>query len=352
MKSYFIVVAIVLVAAVALIFYQYKNANTQTTKLTGLEIAKISYGLFDKMRRPNGWYYYYERCKEDGNFWECRIDSDSYPQTNAWVMLANLGLYDQTGEQKYLDNANNEMSILMNNCKDAGNTDCLWVLVQMAKLQKTTGNTNYLEKIKNFADKLMEVKTEKGSMMKGIEAREFAVVYGLTGNEKYLNESLSRLKETEEYLASDQVIYTINGLQAKQYSCIKEIAEMEIYKVTADKIHLNNVKAFFDAADAGSHGKSFYSLPAIQPCIEVLFSLYKETGDVKYWEQAYNITQYMITYRWDPPLEEAKKYNGDGAFLFDIYEYNNTKTLTDTGYAVYLLSMMKDTEFQIVRWNK
>jgi len=349
MKNYLIVAAIVLVAAVALIFYQYNTANTQTTKLTGLEIAKMSYGFFGKMRMEDGRYSYREFCTGEGNEKKCEILPHSYTPTNAWVMLADLGLYEATNEQKYLDSAKNEMSVLLDNCKD--NAGCLWTLVQMARLYKNTNDSAYLENIRNFADMLLENESQEGVMMNGIEARQFAAVYSLTGEQKYLAESLNRLQKAENSMDSERLLYTVNGLEVRDFVCSAELARLELYRATKNQKYLDAVKSFFDVADISSHGKELWHQTAIEPCIENLILLYTETGDVKYWNQAYNLTQYMITYRWDSPLQQAEKYNGDGAFLFETYLYNNTKTVTDTGYAVYLLSTMKDTEFQIVDWR-
>lgn len=342
-------ISLIAVSAILILYLGKPLTQPEVKKLSGLEIAQMSYGFFDKMRRGDGKYNYYEICKEEDGLKECDILKESYIPTNAWVMLANLGLYDVTGNQKYLDGAKNEMDVLLDNCKD--NDGCLWTLVQISKLYKMAGDSAYLDKLKVFADRLIEITSEKGAMMKGIEARQFAIVYGLTGDQKYLTESLNRLESGKEYLKSEQVLYTVNGLDVRHYVCSEEIAKFELYKVTGDKKYLTAVRNFFDAAEIGSHGRNFYGLTAIQPCIETLFLLYRETGDLKYWEQTYNLTQYMITYRWDSTLEEAEKYNGDGAFLFDNYQYNNTKTVTDTGYAIYLLSLFKDTEFNIVSWR-
>jgi len=349
MRNY-LIIGIIVAIVVFLVFMIYFTEKP-VKKLTGLEIANMSYGFFDKMRRSNEWYNYSQTCKEEFPLTNCKIDSNSYPQTNAWVMLANLGLYDATKEQRHLNNAKYEMNVLLNNCKNPDDIYCLWVLVQMSELYKRAKDPDYLDKIQNFADKLLEIKTEEGVMMKGIETREFAVAFSLTGDQKYLDESLNRLKTAEEYLKSEGVLYVVNDLQVRDFVCSVELAKLELYKVTEDEKYLNDVKTFFDSADVGTHGEDLYQLTVIQPCIESLLTLYFETGDVKYWNQALNLTYYMITYRWDSPLNMAKKYNGDGGFLFQTYQNENMKTVTDTGYAIYLLSIMKDAKFEIVKWR-
>jgi hypothetical protein len=351
MRNYLILAIIFLITASAIAVFYFTQPKATTAKLTGLEIAKMSYGFFDEMKRQNGWYTYSQTCKEETDYQGCEMDQESYPQTNAWVMLANLGLYDFTREQQYLNDASGEMDILLDNCKDPDNTDCLWVLVQMSELYKRTRDPYHLDKIKFFADKLLEDNTQEGVLMKGIEAREFAIVYGLTGNQKYLNESLNRLEKAKEYLKSEDVIYTTNGLQVKNFVCSAELAKLELYKTTKDERYLLEVRDFFDSAVVGSHGRDLYQLTAIQPCIESLLSLYLATNDAKYWSQTLNLTHYMITYRWDSPLNIAKKYNGDGGFLFETYQFNNSKTVTDTAYAIYLFSMMANTKFEIVSWR-
>jgi hypothetical protein len=251
---------------------------------------------------------------------------------------------------------NVEANDLINACN--GNEDeCMWILTQMIKAYKISNNPQYFNFAKSLGDRLLTNNEEKSAMMSGIEARELALLYELTNNQTYLNEANVRLEKSKAAwgdLSVDQYnepIYSSGSFTLYRFACWTTLAEAEIARVSSDTKARSNVIDFLNLAKIESNYKTLDQLTALQPCVETLLSIYEQTGDVQYYNQAKTTMQYIITYRWDSSLSIAKKYNGDGAYLFNIYTGYDLKTVTDTGYMIYLLSKMPEEKFYILNWR-
>ena len=346
-----VILAVIAVIVVSFILVLYFTRST-TKKLSGLEIAKLSVNFFDKMKRDDGTYDYSMNCTDDSG---CVKTQENYVQSGAWPVLAYAGLYGATSEQQYLQKMNSEASDLLNSCN--GNDDeCMWILTQVIRAYKISGNVEYLNFVKKLGDRLLTDNNNTDAMMTGMEAREFALLYEMTNDQKYLNEARVRLERSKAAwnVAVDefnQPVYSSGSFTLYRFACLTELGEMEIARVSNDNQALANVINFFNQANIESNYINLQQLTAIQPCVETLLILHDQTGDVKYYDQAKSAMQYIITYRWDSPLQIATKYNGDGAYLFDPYMGENLKTTTDTGYMIYLLSRMPKEQFEVLSWR-
>jgi lantibiotic modifying enzyme len=351
-------VAIVLVgfAAAAVIYLLYSGMMTlpgeEIKKMNSLEIAESSLKFLNNMKRSDGRYNYSANCFDASG---CTKTGAVYTQSGAWVVLVYSSLYKATGNQQYLQKMSSEADDLIKSC-DGNEDECMWVLVQMIKAYQTSQNPDYLAFVKNLGDRLLTNNENKNIMMGGIEAREFALLYELTGEQKYLNEARVRLekskaawKETPE--DNNLVVYSDGQFNLYRFACWTELGEAEIARVANDNQALANVINFVSSAKLDQNYRNLEILTAIHPCTETLLSLYKQTADKQYYDQAKTLMQYVVTYRWDSPLSIATKYNGDGAYLFDPYTGDNLKTVTDTGYMIYLLSQMPNEQFQILSWR-
>jgi len=203
---------------------------------------------------------------------------------------------------------------------------------------------------------LMTNNENTGAMMTGIEAREFALLYEVTHDQKYLDEARARLEKSkvawnESVDSYNAPAYSSGQFTFYTFSCWTELAETEIARASNDNQALTNAKNFFNSANIGNNYVEINQLSALQPCAETLLNLYQQTADIQYYNQARAIMQYIITYRWDSPSSIATKYNGDGGYLFELFTGNNTKTVTDTGYMIYLLSQMPNQQFEILSWR-
>jgi len=350
--------AIVLVgfAAAAVIYLLYSGMLTlpgeEIKKMNSLEIAKSSLKFLDDMKRSDGRYAYSANCQDNSG---CTKTGEVYTQSGAWAVLAYSSLYKATGNQQYLQKMESDADDLIDAC-DGNEEECMWILAQMIKAYQTSQNADYLAFVKNLGDRLLAHDDEKDVMLSGIEAREFALLYELTGEQKYLNAAKARLekskaawKETPE--DNNLVVYSNGQFNLYRFACWTELGEVEIARVANDNQALANVINFVSSAKLDQNYRNLEILTAIHPCTETLLSLYKQTADEQYYDQAKTLMQYVVTYRWDSPLLISTKYNGDGAYLFDLYTGDNLKTVTDSGYMIYLLSQMPNDQFQILNWR-
>lgn len=353
-------VAAILVVAFVFAFSLYFLFNTKSTAatmtLTGNEIAQRSANFLDLMRTNDGKYYFVQECVDNSTEIGCYIYELSTQNTNAWPLLAYTSLYKSTADSSYLEKAKEDMRILSEYCS-ANSEDCLWILVQMIEYQKATGDTQYSSLISNLGQQLLVTSEKNSTMLLGIESRELALLYGMNGNETYLHEATTRMYESKSLWSNtgpDELqasLYLDNGFRFYGYSCWTELAQIEIYQATNDESYLASAKSFFDSANIDKHSRKIDQLIALQPCAESLMKLYSISGSQTYRDQALNISQYIVTYRWDPDTQIAQKYNGDYGFLSRSYLYHNWKIITDTSYMIYLLAQMKDDQFQILEWN-
>jgi uncharacterized protein YyaL (SSP411 family) len=351
-------VAIVLVGfvAAAVIYLLYANMLTlpreEIKKMNSLEIAKSSLKFLNDMKRSDGRYDYSTNCNDTSG---CTKTGEVYTQSGAWAVLAYAGLYDATGDQQYLQKMESEAGDLISAC-NGKEDECMWVLVQMINAYKTSHNPDYLAFVKNLGDRLLSNNENKDAMMSGIEAREFAMLYELTNDQKYLDAARARLEKSKAAwdTAVDEYnvpVYSSGSFTMYRFACWTEVGEVEIARVANDSQARANVANFFNSADIENNFRTIDQLSALQPCADGLLKLYAQSGEQKYYDQAKAIMQYIITYRWDSPQSIAKKYNGDGAFLFELYNGENTKTVTETGYMIFLLSQMPSEQFNILKWN-
>ena len=347
------IAVIAFAAAFTLYFFLNSTSTTATVTITGNEIATKSSNFLTKMKRADGKYDYSMNCTDTGG---CVKKGDSYTQTGAWAVLAYAGLYKSTNDPNYLQKMNGEVTDLISSC-NGKEDECLWILVQMIKAYNITKNSQYLTFVENLANRLMTNNDEENSsMLTGIESREFALVYELTGDQKYLNEANVRLAKSKVAWnpaidSFNALIYNSSSFTFYRYACWTELAESEIARASGDNQAKANVINFLKSANFESNYKTMEHLSTLQPCIETLLNAYQQTGDRQYFDQAKFLMQYIITYRWDSPIPVATKYNGDGAFLFEWFTGDNVKTVTDTGYMMYLLSQMPNEQFEILNWR-
>jgi len=351
-----VLIAATAIAAVAYLFF----FAPKTMTMNAMDIAKSSINFLESKRRSDGLYTYSETCSDSG----CKDDNFVYAQTNAWPVLAYTGLYEATDSKDYLAKAKAEMATLKSSC-EKDRDQCLWVLVQMYRLYRATNEKAYADYIITLGERLYASQQSYHPMLTAIEAREFAIMYGLTNDTKYVTAAADRIEFAKRMQTSTSVetvkgtpttvsniAYSVDDFDFHYFACWTELAEIELYKRTGDERYAKSARDFFDKAQVGSHGREIEQMTGIEPCIDALSQLSILTKDESYKTQAINLTQYVVTYRWDSSADIAKKYNGNNGILFHRYtDLENFKTVTDTSYVVFLLSQIKDYEFKILRWR-
>jgi len=343
-------------SALTLYFLFNTTPTNAVTAMSGNQIALRSASFLDGIKTFDNHYYFSVYCSQNSTYNDCVLYDYYLNQTNAWALYSYTNLYSSTGDSSYLGKAQNEMKVISNDCS-ANLDSCLWILVQMINYERVTGDNQYSNLISVLGSRLLSTSENSSTMLLGIESRELALLYEMNGQKQYLDESLARLQMSKNLWSntgSDQtqaLLYVDNGLQFYGYSCWSELAEIELYKATHDNSYLQNAANFFNSANIDKHSRKIEFLVALEPCIDSLQQLSSSTGNQLYMNEALNASQYIVTYRWDPNIQTAKKFNGDSGFLSDVYVEQGWKLTNDASYMIYLLTQMKDSQFQILGWN-
>lgn len=354
MKSLFVlVIALVAFTAAFLLYFlfsfsfQIKSANAQPLLLNSTDIALRSLLFVQNFKRTDGLYDYSYDCANSS----CTMDQTYTDETNAWPILAYAGLYQSTGNSAYLSVMNGDLSNLEKYCTGSS---CMEFIAQLVKAYKISGNPEFLTFAKKMGDVLLSNNNETGIMIKGVEAQEFALLYEATSDQKYLNEAQFRLAESKADWGTGEdtdVVFSSGNFSYYRYACWTELGQFEIAKATNNSTMMQDVQNFFVSANFASSYVNIEYLSALQPCVETLLLLHNQTGNIQYYNEAKTVMQYTVTYRWDAPFDIAKKYNGDGGYLYEFFSSNNTKSITDASYMIYLLTSMPNENFNIVKWN-
>jgi len=352
----FVAALTIYLLASGLIAVPMPQTREHIMEMSGAEIAESSAAFLDAMRREDEQYFYAVDCDENANQKDCVLVAFYPNDTNGWPLIAYSGLYEATGNNAYLQKARTDSQILFRKCSIRPEI-CLWTLVQIMEYQRVTGDQDFAQLISSLGPNLLAESEKNSTMLLGIEARELAMLYQLSGREEYLNEAKQRLQESknlwqengpDKYQTS---LYAVDGFKFYSHSCWTELAEIQIYEASRDQTYLQNAVRFFDSAKVDNYARKIEQLVALQPCIEALLKLAAITGNEKYRTQAISVSQYIVTYRWDPDIPIAMKYNGDGGYMNKVYSFHNAKILPDASYMIYLLTRMKDVQFEILPWR-
>jgi len=313
-------------------------------------IIKEILDYIETQRLNDGFYnylaHYNEQCEMKEGEMVCPYQGEwTFPQTNAWTSLAYLSGYQVLGEQKYLDLAKRDMDRLILHCESKPE-DCLWVLVQAGKLYQETGDSHYLDFLKKEGGMLLGTQSSSQELLLDIEIRELAILYGVTGDSRYLEEAQKRLKLSEDNFNQREFLYkTEEQFLYPQKACWQTLAKIELGKQTEDKTYFEEVKAFLDKAKVMANFERFPHPIEIQPCMETYFELAKATGGRKYYQEGRNLLEKFVTTFWDG--KDAKLIYGEGGTIFNPYPARLTYAqkyvvLTDGSYSLYLLSYLEE----------
>ena len=119
------------------------SAQSDDVEFTGLEIAEKTISFLESLRHEDGNYTWASPCKYD----YCTRSGIPLQQNPAWLALAYSGLYEATGEQRYLDKVKAHMTDLRTDCPP-DNFSCVFVGVQAEKAYQLTEDESYL---RNFS---------------------------------------------------------------------------------------------------------------------------------------------------------------------------------------------------------
>lgn len=372
-----IIIAVILVSA---IFLGYNESmlkkpeveSPDTAILRNVPVADIagnSSVFLDSVEGGGKW----EMCEGD----KCEIiyRNLTLNQDLAWSILGYAGLYNLTGDVKYLDKINDTLRVLEANCGYLlDNQDVYWhslpkgcqlLVMQSYRGYELTGDINHLKFVLSMGVPLSYAYASSDDVsLTSMYARELFIVYRLARDNTDVRKSievetmymtpisrldlnLSRLR----YVADLKLIYpnevkedvgymfsSPNGKRVSLNVCWVTLADLEAYEATKNESYVYNVKSFFDEYDF-LNVKDLPELPpsTLLPCAESMFELYELTGEERYKLGGHDMLVKV--------LEENSNYAGGnltGSFgsimLFRPGSDVNVKNVADTSHFLYLVS--------------
>jgi len=349
------------------------TVSAEEIKLTGLNVSLSVLPFIESMKRSDGSFFYHRVCEEG----KCTTLRNVQPQEGAWAVISYAALYNATKNPLYLNKMKAEMEDLFKYCPP-DDVDCSVIGVQASKAYELTGDKRYLDYIRD----LNSANMYENTMLNGILAREMALgyKYGIAGDNRADTLNLLMFTEIELNNKEDTVYTTPNGFELKKHACWVQAAWLEFYKalekdkgqnitntlapdqpIPVDRLRsemISSSKTFFDGVDFSSvdtNDINFFKiiLTDIDPCIESLIMLHEATGEEKYLSDAVFLGERMLNQYWDS--QYSPRFDGDNSFIIqgcrnDLNQttcYDNTKLVTENGYAVYLFSLMGNQSFTV-----
>lgn len=324
-----LVVVGILLGGLAAYELSFNSAN-----ITGIEAAKDAAAFVNGMKLPDGNYVRSKSCSEQ-TCTKDQPDTNATPQLNAWAALAFTGLYRATGESQYLERARLEADKMLETCRhgSAHESDCDWSLFQLKEVYKETKNETYRQFIVERAAALHDTSppsVNKNSMILALEARSYAAA----GNAEWFAEAMGFAEETAK---RDVVIITDPRLRAND--CWVMLAKMDGFEAFGTEALRDDVRKFFDERYVTLFFK--FDVPGqMHACIEALGKLDPKAMKLELLNQA--LIKKMLDYN---------KYERDYSFvsLPCAINYKNLKTgvscpasnvksVADNAYSAFLLS--------------
>ena len=225
-------------------------------------------------------------------------------------------------------------------------------------------------------------------MLTAVEAREFAILYKLLGDDenverlptrkymptndtelikervraRYLNLSVTALESAERTIKKkDEVLLEKENVTLYSDSCWLLLAKLELYDATGDRTWFDDIESYLDVIDFSSSIENdsikFNIVTEIQPCIDTLLRVYKVSGGKKVILDALALEKYLLDKSWDP--DGLSECSGDNGFL-SMVSYStklsgcggNAKVHTDNAYSIYLFSETEEQTFNVTKLRR
>jgi len=365
-------------------------------KLTGAEICLRNIGFMESMvkARLSSKECYLKKC----------IPADDLTlKERAWTVLAYAGLYNATGEKKYLNKARTESRKLVKECYP-GTFTCLPVIIAQRKapiVLDAEWKKDYLDDLLYI--ELSEVSAYDISLFAYASAIDYRKLVEQNPEKKrgsrFVN-TINALTQSEEALSSaDAGFWGLDGRRHNQGVCLMHLAWFELYDVLKDNedviyrlagkrydwggddrqaerllekkpeaAFLDPSIEFFNSVDFSEQVEAKQSevflvpLSELLPCAEALFYLSDLSRNKRFLGDGLSIMEHVIKSRWDS--QESLKFNGDDGLLSTgcrfrgaskLACYDTPKKLSENSYGIYLFSTVRDHEFVVplglqVKW--
>ncbi len=315
-----------------------QGLKTKQATFTAKQIADATVSYLDKQRRPDGFYdfvaHFQDTCKNPTDPSSCLFGANnSFEEANMWTMLGYLGYYQNFDKNpQNLSKAVADADSLAAHCREKSNL-CLATLTQFSELYKETKNEAYKELLSQLGNLLLNETKTSEMMTLGIHAREFAQLYEIWGDPRFLEASQQRIKTMQ---AASNKFVEKNGKDND--ACYLIAAKYEVSKATNDTDTKQEIKKFFleNREETVSTQMTF-----IQPCIETAIHFGRDTHDDFMTKTGDALLTKYVQERWDGPGLQ-RKYQ-EGGFLMD--KERSIVNVTDTGYMLYILSLRPEKTY-------
>ncbi len=323
----------------------------QPVQQLSLSVSSASIENVLQHKQSNGLYSYVRHqdyiCKTNPSSSVCKgTFNQPYTTNGAWAAYALLGAYDSYENPQYLADAVKEVLALRATCH-GGNTECLWVLVQVVAVYDRTQNPLILAFIKEQGELLLKT-TSPNSMLKSIEARELAMIYRLTLDKRYVDEAAKRARDVHEMFQDTSTYTRRSPYPYPMESCWYMLANYEIMKYLkpeSQKAYSADIYTFINNAQFEKNWGSFVHPIEIQPCIELTARMAAFTKYQKAADLSSTLWTMFVNDFWD---SADKNINlGEGGTRYKKGPVTTDPTtrlvvLSDTAYTVYLSSLFTE----------
>jgi hypothetical protein len=365
-------------------------------QVDGLDVAVKTEKFLSSLKKGDK-YLYGKDCLQDGS---CKLNEEiSFVTSYPWAVLAYAGLYNATGDRRYIELMDYGVGRMKEVLKESGTDPFVyyWSLIPVYEAYKVNPSADYLDFLlaNGVGLRIMRQQpdpyTVEGNhpMLVAIEAREFAIIRSLLddpgsmtwlkangylktddveGARKYLKDSYLSLS-IKALNSADEITRKRNNvlLQKDNFtlytdSCWTQLAKLQLYESTGDKKWLQEVEEFYDALEFRKlHPENkvppFNSLVELEPCLDGLIRLHKASGEPIFLDDATALGEYFVSRSWD--AGELPECSGDDGFLSVISEFKkkegcqgNVKVHTDNAYAIYLMSMTPNQTYNVTKWRR
>lgn len=225
----------------------------------------------------------------------CPFGSENVmPINNSWSALGYFAAYEATKDEKYLDLMNKDIQSLISYCTPRKN-DCLWVLAQPSIIYTGIQSPEILEFINGIGANLLATDFKGSIMIQSIRARELALFYEITKDQRYLAAAETVLQEVKQALNTTNTPSDENLAVASQRSqaCWYTLAAAELAVATRDPKYLEEARLI----DTDPEIQNLYlNVPfsvSVEPCAETYYLIYKITNDPEAYEKGERIVRYL-----------------------------------------------------------
>jgi len=322
---------------------QKSSSKIQPSESSIREAQSEASGYISSQKLTSGYYNYYSHldqlCK--GKTPEnCQFTPTENKQflSVGWTSLAHYADYKSSNIPQHLTEANSDIYKLIETCSSQ-KSKCNAVLVQPAILYKETKDPKVLQFLTDEANIVALSPVSDDLMIRGIEARELALVYEITKNPKFLTAAKSKLKSSQDLLTQKIAEDLSPKKRFPREACWVSLAQIELGRVVGDNQMILDAAYFLDNYKLLENPNSLYNPIVFQPCIESYYNAGNALKNDNYVLYASKLLDIFLSKYLDSKFDKILFGEGGTAtFPREINsQFANSIALPDSAYTNYLL---------------